>query len=145
MRSMKTAVFVTAATVWFIAAAAAVRTAPHDRQAAASDTQHDHGHEPPATSSAAAGDPMPGMHQMMDDATAANARLDALLKDLSLATGEARIAALTAVVTELAQQQQTMHAHMSAMHFQAAYPDWEKVESLRDPKLMSRFWRRVTR
>ncbi len=118
MRSTKTAMIVTAAAVWFIAAAAAVRTAPNDRQVASSDTQHDHSHEPPATSSATAGDPMPGMHQMMDDATAANARLDALLKDLSLATGDARIAALTAVVTELAQQQKTMHAHMSAMHGQ---------------------------
>jgi FAD/FMN-containing dehydrogenase len=35
-------------------------------------------------------------------------------------------------------------AHMSAAHFQRAYPDWERVEKLRDPHLMSRFWRRVT-
>jgi FAD/FMN-containing dehydrogenase len=35
-------------------------------------------------------------------------------------------------------------AHMSAAHFQRAYPAWEKIESLRDPRLMSRFWRRVT-
>ena len=35
-------------------------------------------------------------------------------------------------------------AHMSAAHFQRAYPDWERVEKLRDPQLMSRFWRRVT-
>jgi FAD/FMN-containing dehydrogenase len=35
-------------------------------------------------------------------------------------------------------------AHMSAAHFQKAYPAWERVEALRDPQLLSRFWRRVT-
>jgi FAD/FMN-containing dehydrogenase len=35
-------------------------------------------------------------------------------------------------------------AHMSAAHFQKAYPAWERVEALRDPRLLSRFWRRVT-
>lgn len=35
-------------------------------------------------------------------------------------------------------------AHMSAAHFQLAYPAWQQVEALRDPQLMSRFWRRVT-
>lgn len=36
-------------------------------------------------------------------------------------------------------------AHMNAAHFKRAYPDWEKVEAMRDPQLMSRFWKRVTR
>jgi FAD/FMN-containing dehydrogenase len=35
-------------------------------------------------------------------------------------------------------------AHMSAVHFKGAYPAWERVEAMRDPRLMSRFWRRVT-
>lgn len=35
-------------------------------------------------------------------------------------------------------------AHMSASNFRQAYPAWERVESLRDPYLLSRFWRRVT-
>ncbi|MFV0672978.1 FAD-binding protein [Variovorax sp. tm] len=35
-------------------------------------------------------------------------------------------------------------AHMSATDFQRAYPRWSQVEALRDPFLMSRFWRRVT-
>ncbi len=35
-------------------------------------------------------------------------------------------------------------AHMSATHFQRAYPEWNKVEALRDAQLMSRFWKRVT-
>jgi len=35
-------------------------------------------------------------------------------------------------------------AHMSARDFQRAYPAWEQLEAMRDPALMSRFWRRVT-
>ena len=35
-------------------------------------------------------------------------------------------------------------AHMSAVHFQQAYPDWQRVENFRDPRLLSRFWQRVT-
>lgn len=35
-------------------------------------------------------------------------------------------------------------AHMKAKHFQAAYPEWEKLEKLRDKSLMSQFWKRVT-
>jgi FAD/FMN-containing dehydrogenase len=35
-------------------------------------------------------------------------------------------------------------AHMSAEDFQSAYPQWKKLESLRDPALYSHFWKRVT-
>jgi FAD/FMN-containing dehydrogenase len=35
-------------------------------------------------------------------------------------------------------------AHMSATHFKQAYPQWESVETLRDPQLLSEFWKRVT-
>lgn len=34
-------------------------------------------------------------------------------------------------------------AHMSAAHFQAAYPGWKTLEQCRDPALKSRFWERV--
>ncbi|RON63714.1 FAD-binding oxidoreductase [Pseudomonas fluorescens] len=34
-------------------------------------------------------------------------------------------------------------AHMSGSDFRKAYPDWEKLEALRDPTLMSHFWKRV--
>lgn len=34
-------------------------------------------------------------------------------------------------------------AHMSGKDFRSAYPDWQKLESLRDPALLSRFWQRV--
>ncbi len=36
-------------------------------------------------------------------------------------------------------------ATMSADAFRRFYPDWQKVEALRDPKIMSDFWRRVAR
>ncbi|MDR1461739.1 MAG: FAD-binding oxidoreductase [Azoarcus sp.] len=35
-------------------------------------------------------------------------------------------------------------AHMRGDDFRRAYPDWEKIEALRDPSLLSCFWRRVT-
>jgi L-gulonolactone oxidase len=35
-------------------------------------------------------------------------------------------------------------ATMSAEAFRLSYPDWTKLEALRDPKIMSDFWRRVT-
>ncbi|HET8710587.1 MAG TPA: FAD-binding oxidoreductase [Spongiibacteraceae bacterium] len=36
-------------------------------------------------------------------------------------------------------------AHMRGADFRGAYPAWEKLEALRDPLMMSRFWQRVTR
>jgi L-gulonolactone oxidase len=35
-------------------------------------------------------------------------------------------------------------ATMSAAAFRAGFPEWQKVEKWRDPKIMSDFWRRVT-
>jgi FAD/FMN-containing dehydrogenase len=35
-------------------------------------------------------------------------------------------------------------AHMSGDDFRRGYPAWERLEALRDPALMSRFWARVT-
>ncbi|MCF5715546.1 FAD-binding oxidoreductase [Pseudomonas tremae] len=34
-------------------------------------------------------------------------------------------------------------AHMNGSDFRLAYPAWEQLEALRDPSLMSRFWKRV--
>jgi len=36
-------------------------------------------------------------------------------------------------------------ATMSGEVFRAGYPAWRKVEALRDPAIMSDFWRRTTR
>ena len=35
-------------------------------------------------------------------------------------------------------------AHMSGDDFRAFYPAWQQVEALRDPALLSLFWKRVT-
>jgi FAD/FMN-containing dehydrogenase len=35
-------------------------------------------------------------------------------------------------------------AHMSGLDFRNAYPDWQQVEKLRDPAILSRFWQRTT-
>lgn len=35
-------------------------------------------------------------------------------------------------------------AHMSSSHFQTAYPNWKQLEAIRDPMLLSQFWKRVT-
>jgi hypothetical protein len=34
-------------------------------------------------------------------------------------------------------------AHMKGCDFRRAYPAWQQLEVLRDPTLMSRFWKRV--
>ena len=36
-------------------------------------------------------------------------------------------------------------AHMTPADFRRGYPQWERLEALRDPMLNSRFWQRVTR
>ncbi|BAL22919.1 FAD-binding oxidoreductase [Azoarcus sp. KH32C] len=35
-------------------------------------------------------------------------------------------------------------AHMSGEDFRRSYPEWRRIEALRDPALLSRFWQRVT-
>ncbi|SAL00558.1 putative decaprenylphosphoryl-beta-D-ribose oxidase [Caballeronia calidae] len=35
-------------------------------------------------------------------------------------------------------------AHMSGADFRAAYPQWQQLESLRDPAMLSHFWKRMT-
>jgi hypothetical protein len=57
------------------------------------------------------------MHeQMMAEMKGADTRLDALVKDMNASTGDAKVAAVAAVVNELARQHQTMHRHMGQMH-----------------------------
>ena len=57
------------------------------------------------------------MHeQMMADMAAANAKLDALVKDMSAASGDAKVAAMAAVLTELVRQHASMHERMGQMH-----------------------------
>jgi hypothetical protein len=57
------------------------------------------------------------MHeQMMAQMKASDAKLDALVKDMNAAAGEARITAMAAVVNELARQTRAMHERMGQMH-----------------------------
>ncbi len=76
--------------------------------------------------------PLPGVSLALDFAQhdTANARLFASLDDIVHQAGGRLYPA--------------KDAHMSAAHFQQAYPAWVQVEALRDPALMSRFWQRVT-
>jgi hypothetical protein len=53
--------------------------------------------------------------QMMAEMKAADARLDALVRDMNAATGNARIDAVAAVLNELVQQRKAMHERMGKM------------------------------
>ena len=59
------------------------------------------------------------MHeQMMAEMKAADGRLDGLVKEMNAASGDAKVNAVAAVVTELVRQQKSMHEHMGHMHQQ---------------------------
>ena len=59
------------------------------------------------------------MHEkMMAEMKAAEGRLDALVKTMNAAAGDAKTNAIAAVVNELVAQHKQMHAHMGAMHEQ---------------------------
>ena len=56
------------------------------------------------------------MHEhMMAEMKAADAKLDALVKDMNSAKGEAKVSAIAQVVNELVRQQKTMYEHMGSM------------------------------
>jgi hypothetical protein len=62
---------------------------------------------------------MTKMHeQMMAEMKAGDAKLDALVNEMNAASGDAKVNATAAVVTELVRQQKSMHAHMGQMHQQ---------------------------
>jgi hypothetical protein len=57
------------------------------------------------------------MHeQMMAEMKAADARLDMLVKEMNAASGNAKVTAMAAVVTELVAQHKSMHERMGQMH-----------------------------
>ncbi|HEY1304256.1 MAG TPA: hypothetical protein VGF24_11935 [Vicinamibacterales bacterium] len=76
--------------------------------------------QPTADSPAAPAQGMPGRmmktpEEMMAEMKAADAKLDALVASMNTATGDDRIAAVTAVVNELVRQHKSMHARMGEM------------------------------
>jgi hypothetical protein len=56
------------------------------------------------------------MRRQMADMSAADERLEALIKDMDAAVGESKIAAMAAVVRELVEQQKAMRRRMADMH-----------------------------
>ena len=59
------------------------------------------------------------MHEhMMAEMRAADAKLDALIKEMNAAKGEAKILAMSAVIDELVRQQKALHDGMAQMHLQ---------------------------
>ena len=67
--------------------------------------------------------PQPGMQdmtkmheQMMAEMKAGDSKLEALVKDMNAATGDAKVSAVAAVVSELVQQHKAMHGRMDQMH-----------------------------
>ena len=61
------------------------------------------------------GDMMQRHEQMMAEMKASDAKLDELVRAMNNATGDAKIAAMSQAITELARQQQAMHRHMGTM------------------------------
>jgi hypothetical protein len=74
--------------------------------------------QPPASSAQPQSmqDMMKMHEQMMAEMKAADAKLDALVRDMNAANGNAKVNALAAVVTELVRQNRSMHEHMGQMH-----------------------------
>ena len=62
------------------------------------------------------GDMMKMHEKMMAEMKAADGRLDALVKTMNAAAGDAKTNAIAAVVSELVAQHKQMHAHMAEMH-----------------------------
>ena len=59
------------------------------------------------------------MHEKMSaEMQTADGRLDALVKTMNAAAGDAKTNAIAAVVSELVAQHKQMHAHMTEMHQQ---------------------------
>jgi len=60
-------------------------------------------------------DMMQRHQQMMAEMKVSDQKLDELVRAMNVATGDAKITAMTQVITELARQQQAMHGRMAMM------------------------------
>ena len=90
-----------------VAQAQSVETAPPAAHAGHDNAAAEPSPEAPSSS-------MHGPMKMHQEA-AAEARLAALVATMNSATGEARVPAMAAVINELVEQHQAMHARMGAM------------------------------
>jgi hypothetical protein len=85
------------------------------QQAPSSAAQHEH--EPGQTSAMPnMQDMMKAHQQMMAEMNAGDAKLDQLVQQMNAASGQSKINATAAVVTELVRQQRSMHQHLGQMH-----------------------------
>lgn len=75
--------------------------------------------QPPREQSPSNMQGMMKMHeQMIAEMKAADAKLDALVKEMNAASGDTKVNAVAAVVTELVRQHKSMHERMGQMHQQ---------------------------
>jgi hypothetical protein len=76
--------------------------------------QSQHQHESPPADAQRRNDTMT-CHRMMAEMKAADSRLEQLVKEMNDATGDAKVAAIAQIVTELVRQRPAMHDRMAAM------------------------------
>jgi hypothetical protein len=100
-----------------VARIADVAAAARGQQSPSAATQQEHEHAQPSAQPNMQ-DMMKMHQQMMAEMKAADAKLDQLVQQMNAASGEAKVNATAAVVTELVRQQKSMHAHMGKMHDQ---------------------------
>jgi hypothetical protein len=105
---------VAAVTPGLRAAAAAQESTPPAAPGVQHDGHHDRAEEPPAAADVAVGR-MPMRQRMMAARKAADARLEELLARMNATTGDAKVAAMAAVIAELVQQRKAMHSRMDEM------------------------------
>ncbi|MET0214050.1 MAG: hypothetical protein ABW292_13650 [Vicinamibacterales bacterium] len=82
----------------------------------AAQTPSSQGSQPHEQSPSNMQDMMKMHEQMMAEMKASDNRLDALVKEMNAASGDAKVNAIAVVVTELVRQQKSMHERMGQMH-----------------------------
>jgi hypothetical protein len=76
--------------------------------------QSQHQHDSPPAAAQPRTEPMM-CHQMMAEKRAADSKLEQLVNEMSTANGDAKVAAMAQIVTELVRQRAAMHNRMAAM------------------------------
>ena len=76
--------------------------------------QSPHQHDSPPAAAQPRTEPMM-CHQMMGEMKAADLKLEQLVNEMNTATGDAKVAAMAQIVTELVRQRAAMHNRMAAM------------------------------
>ena len=106
------------AAVGTVVVAAALSAVTVVGQTPAADGHHDGAAEPARTPMCAmmAGQNMADQKTMMAKMAAADQKLEQLLAKMNAATADQKVAAIAAVVTELAEQRREMQAQMMRMH-----------------------------